>query len=130
VTLYAIPVYISIAVKVSPWIYCALDKLRWSFIWTGSDSAFGGKCLVAWTKVARPMELGGLGTFNLTTLGYTLRLRWEWLQCTELDHMWTVLSSKTGWIVQAMFDVSITIQVSNGGQARFWLDRWLDGRSL
>jgi hypothetical protein len=75
VTVSAIPVHISIAVKVSPWIYCAIDKLHRGFIWTGSDSALGGKCMVAWAKVARPTNLGGLGVLDMTTLGYALRLQ-------------------------------------------------------
>jgi hypothetical protein len=79
VTLSAVPIHISIAVKVSPWIYRAIDKLRRDFIWTGTELASGGKCLVAWAKVKRPIELGGLGIIDLTTLGYVLRLRWEWL---------------------------------------------------
>jgi hypothetical protein len=80
VALPAILVHILIAVKVSPWILRAIDKLCWGFIWTGSDSASGGKCLVAWAKVARPTYLGGLRVLDLTTLGYVLRLQWEWLQ--------------------------------------------------
>jgi hypothetical protein len=130
VTLSAILVHISIAVKVSPWIFRAIDKLRRGFIWTGSDSAVGGKCMVAWTKVARPTELGGLGVLDLTTLGYALRLRWEWLQRTDPDHIWTPLPSKTDRVIQAMFHSSVTVQVGNGIQAKFWSDRWIDGNSL
>jgi hypothetical protein len=29
-----------------------------------------------------------------------------------------------------MFNASVTIQVDNGGQIRFWSDRWLAGCSL
>jgi hypothetical protein len=35
--------------------------------------------------VAWPSELGQLGVLDLATLGYALRLRWEWSQCTEPD---------------------------------------------
>jgi hypothetical protein len=51
--------------------------LRRAFIWTGSDTMQGGKCLVPWQCVTRPVELGGLGMLDLTTLGYALRLQWE-----------------------------------------------------
>jgi hypothetical protein len=51
-----------------------MDKIRCDFIWTGTDTTLGGQCLVAWSKVARPVELGGLGVLDLTTLGYALRL--------------------------------------------------------
>jgi hypothetical protein len=130
VTLFAILVHISIAVKVSPWIYHAIDKLRRGFIWTGFDSASGGKCLVGWAKVAQPTEFGGLRVLDLTMLGYALCLWWEWLKPTELDRMWTTLPSKNDRVIQAMFDVLVTIQVSNDSQARFWSDIWLVGCSL
>jgi hypothetical protein len=44
-------------------------------IWTGPDNALGGQCMVALSKVTRPVELGGLGVQDLTSLGYALRLR-------------------------------------------------------
>jgi hypothetical protein len=59
-TLLAIPVHVSIAVHVDPWIIKMVHKFRRAFIWSGSDSVQGGCCLVAWRKVARPNELGGL----------------------------------------------------------------------
>jgi hypothetical protein len=74
-TLSAIPIHVSIAVTIDPWILRAMDKIRGDFIWTGTDTTLGGQCLVAWSKVARPVELGGLGVLDLTTLGYSLRLR-------------------------------------------------------
>jgi hypothetical protein len=30
-------------------------------IWAGPDNALGGQCMVALSKVTRPVELGGLG---------------------------------------------------------------------
>jgi hypothetical protein len=75
----------------------------------GSGSAPGGKCLVGWAKVAQPTKLGELGVLDLTTLGYALRLWWKWLQHTEPNRMWTVQPSKNDQIIQAMFDVSVTV---------------------
>jgi hypothetical protein len=74
-TLSAIPSHVTMAVKVAPWINKAVDKLRNAFIWTGTDTVQGVKCLVAWSRVTRPSELGGLGVLDLTTLGYALCLR-------------------------------------------------------
>jgi hypothetical protein len=54
VTLPAVPIHICIAVKVALWTLWAIDRIRRGFIWTGSDSATGGKCMVAWSKVTRP----------------------------------------------------------------------------
>jgi hypothetical protein len=42
----------------------------------------GGHCLIAWPKVARPKELGGLGSSDLQSLNWSLRVRWLWLKKT------------------------------------------------
>jgi hypothetical protein len=47
------------------------------------DTVQGGKCLVAWKRVTRSVELDGLRVLNLTTLGYALYSRWEWLARTD-----------------------------------------------
>jgi hypothetical protein len=60
VTLSAIPTHVFIAVANSPWLNKANDKIRRGFICTGSDNAPGGRCLAAWCRVTRPVELGVL----------------------------------------------------------------------
>jgi hypothetical protein len=82
-TLSAIPIHTSLAVTVSPWIYNAIDRVRLSYVWAGTSTASGGKCMVAWARVTRPVELGGLGILDPTTMGYALRLHWEWLARTD-----------------------------------------------
>jgi hypothetical protein len=79
VTLSAIPIHVSKAVEVSPWIYHEIDRLHRAFMWAGSNKVKGGKSKVTWSWVARPLELGGLGILDLTTLGYVLRMSWLWL---------------------------------------------------
>jgi hypothetical protein len=96
----------------------------------GHDSVPGGRCLVAWSKVARPVELGGLGVLDLTTFGYGLRMRWEWLARTEPDRMWACIPNKSERIVCAMFDVSTTVVVGSGTKTLFWENRWVDGLSI
>jgi hypothetical protein len=86
----------------------------------------GGRCLVTWQKVTRPVELGGLGVLDLTTLGYALRLRWEWQAKTSPDKPWTTHAAKPECAVQAM----LTVDIGNGRHALFWHDRWIDGSSL
>lgn len=76
-TLSAMPVYISMAVCLSPWAIERIDKCRRAFLWTGSNAVAGGKCKVAWRLVRIPKELGGLGIVDLRRLGIALRLRWE-----------------------------------------------------
>jgi len=54
----------------------------------------GGHCLLAWPKVTRSLNLGGLGISNLQNLGWALKLRWLWLQKTEPDKAWVFSPSK------------------------------------
>jgi hypothetical protein len=68
VTLSAIPTHISIAVKVHPGALKDIDRLRRTFVWAGSDKVAGGRCLVAWSKITRPSELGGLGVLDHTMI--------------------------------------------------------------
>lgn len=46
-TLSAIPIYISISMKLPPWTLKALEKIMKAFLWDGTDVVNGGKCLVA-----------------------------------------------------------------------------------
>jgi len=62
------------------WVIRAIDKRRRGFLWKGQEQANGGNCLVAWEKVLRPLQYGGLGIHNLETLGWALRIRWLWAQ--------------------------------------------------
>jgi hypothetical protein len=126
VTPSAIPIHISIAVKVQPGALKDIDGLGWA----GSGKVAGGRCLVAWSKITRPSELGDLGVLDLTTMGYALRLRWAWLSRAEPGRVWTTLPSKPEAIVQAMFDASTSVQVGSGTRALYWSDRWLDGEAI
>jgi hypothetical protein len=130
VTLSTIPIHTSIAVAMPRGTYKAIDKLRRAFIWTGTDTVLGGHCLVAWPRVTQPVELGGLGVVDLTTMGYALRLGWEWLARTQPDRIWSPSACKTDCVIQAMFQVSTTVQVGNGAQMLFWTDRWIGDTSI
>jgi hypothetical protein len=70
VTLSAIPIHTSTVVAMPRGTYKAINKLRRFFIWTGTDSALGGHCLVAWSWSTRPVELGRLGAFYLQDRSY------------------------------------------------------------
>jgi hypothetical protein len=70
--------------------------------------------LVTWPRVARTVELGGLGVIDLTTMGYALRLCWEWLARTDHSRLWTTLPNKNEKIVKGMFDALDIVDVGNG----------------
>jgi hypothetical protein len=55
-------------------------KNLWGFLWKGRKEAKEGHCLLAWAKVTRPKELGGLELFDIRKLSWALRARWPWLQ--------------------------------------------------
>jgi hypothetical protein len=90
----------------------------------------GGRCIVAWSKITRPRDLGGLGVLDLATMGYALRLRWAWLSRVEPECISSSLASKPEAIVQAMFHASVTVRDGTGCNTLFWSDRWLDGTDI
>jgi hypothetical protein len=85
---------------------------------------------VAWEKVQRPLEYGGLGIHNLELLGYALRIRWLWAQKTNPDRPWAGLHVPVPTMAKALFDVAVDAIVGNGEEILFWKDRWLDGHTL
>ena len=129
-TLSAIPTHTALAVNLSPWVIKSIDSLRRGFLWQGAQSAKGGHCLLAWPRVCRPPELGGLGILDLQRFGYALRMRWLWLKRTSEARSWHQLPDEKESVVQAMFQASIYIELGDGLSALFWTDRWLQGRSI
>ena len=79
--LTAIPIYLLVAIRVPKWFIRAVDKIRRSFLWKGRKEVNGG-IIVAWEKVMRPLDLGGLGIHNLEIMGWALQMRWLWLEKT------------------------------------------------
>jgi hypothetical protein len=68
-------VYLVMAMDLTSWTIKAIDKIRISFMWRGRKEAMEGHCLVAWNKVTRPKDFGGLGISNLQKMSWALRLR-------------------------------------------------------
>ena len=77
--LAAIPIYLLLAMDVPRWLVKAIDKRRRAFLWKGRKEVHGGHCLLAWTKVSRPKELGGLGIHELEVLSWALRMKCLWI---------------------------------------------------
>lgn len=68
--LSVIPAYLLIAIDVPKWVIKKIGKIRRAFLWKGRKEVNGGSCLVAWEKMTRPLDLGGLGIPNLHILGW------------------------------------------------------------
>jgi hypothetical protein len=111
------------------WEFKKLDKLRRGFLWKGPDEAKGGHCLVRWSKVQRPKQLGGLGILDLEIFGRALRLRWLWYEWTEPDRPWVGTEVPCNEVDKHFFRMSTTVTVGNGAKARFWESAWLEGKA-
>jgi hypothetical protein len=68
-TLSAILIYTSICLGLPAWVHKALTKIIKAFLWAGLDAVKLGKCLVAWDRVQRPTQLGGLGVLDMRRMG-------------------------------------------------------------
>jgi hypothetical protein len=62
-----------------------------------------------------PKGTGGLGVVDLRYLGVALRLRWEWLRCSDPSRSWHTLPSKPDCVVHAFFfQVAVHVGVDIG----------------
>jgi hypothetical protein len=130
VVLTAVPIYLLIAMDLPKWFLKAIDKKRRCFLWKGQEQANGGNCLVAWERVQRPLEYGGLGIHNLEHLGCALRIHWLWAEKTDPSRPWAGLPVQVPRKAQALFNITVDAIVGNGEKIWFWTDRWLDGHTL
>lgn len=85
---------------------------------------------MAWSKVTRPKELGGLGISDLQNLNWALRVRWLWLRKTDSSKPWADLPMQSNDIVQFIFSISMASEVGDRRDTLFWQDRWLLGQRL
>jgi hypothetical protein len=118
------------AVQFPAWAIKAIDKIRRGFLWRGRKEALGGHCLITWIKVCRPKELGGLGISYLKTLGWSLKMRWVWLQKTEPNRPWADFNISVPEQIKAFFAAAVYSEVGDGATTLFWTDRWLHGQSI
>jgi hypothetical protein len=126
----AIPIHQLLVLAPSKKTLRLIVKIERSFLWAGRAAANGGHCHVNWQRVAHPIALGGLGVHDLERTSMALRLRWMWFSQTDDRRAWHGLELQFTDQERALFFVSTTMILGNGHTAKFWDDRWLDGRSV
>ena len=128
--LTGILIYVAMATDLPPWAFKAPDKIRRAFLWRGRKEAKGGHCLIAWPKVCRSRELGGLGIADLKALSIALKARWPWLKRSEPSKPWANLPIQVSREVAGLISVAVITEVGNGSNTLFWEDKWLDGKRI
>jgi hypothetical protein len=123
-------IYAALALDLPVWAIKAIDKLRKGFLWRGRKEFCGGHCLLAWPKVTRPKELGGLGISELKSLCWALRACWPWLQKTDPSRPWADFPTHVCKVVQNLIAATVITKLGDGANTLFWKDRWLDGRCI
>ena len=123
-------IYVVMAIDLPPWALKAIDKIRRSFLWKGRREANGGHCVVAWPKVCRPREPGGLRISDLKPLGIALKARCPWLQRSAPSKPWANLPVQVSKEVAGLISVAVRTEVGSGTNTFFWKDKWLDGQGI
>jgi hypothetical protein len=123
-------VHIMTALDLPKGVLKLIDKLRTGFLWKGQEQARGGNCLVSWARVQQPIQYGGLGVHNLECYGWALRIRWLWMQKTDASKPWAGLPVHVPRRARALFDAAVVSNIGDGNSTRFWVDRWLQGRTV
>ena len=123
----AMPIYLITSIKAPKQLTEDIDKIRRRFLWAGDMELTGGKCKVAWTTVARPVEYGGLSIIDLDRFSRALRLRWLWFSWTNPEWAWHGTELPVDSEDLALFSAATRVTVRNGQKASFWHSSWIDG---
>jgi hypothetical protein len=120
-------IYHAMALDLPKWAIKAINKIRHGFLWKGRKDVLGGHFLVAWGKVTRPKDLGGLGISDLQKLNWSLWVRWFWLENTDPSKSWADLPLQSSSILKSILSTALITEVGDGHNTLFWRDRWLMG---
>jgi hypothetical protein len=85
---------------------------------------------VAWSRVQRPKQLGGLGVMDMERLGIALRSSWLWLRRTDPDRPWAALPVSEDNATTTFSNTSARCVLGDGESLLFWSDPWWQGSSL
>jgi hypothetical protein len=107
-----------------------IDKIRRGFLWRGRKNVMGGHCAVAWGRVCRPRELGGLGIFSITELSCAFKMHWAWLQKSEPGRPWSSMPLHIPKKIREFLQMALYSEIGSGASTLFWGDRWLSGQRI
>lgn len=148
----SLPVFYFSLYKAPLCIIRKLDCLRRRFLWGGSKDD-KGISWVAWDKVTRPKNKGGLGLTDLNDFNTSLLTKWHWRFRNEEGRLWRrcikalhetqcmgkaipcKLMASGNWKTICSVDNSFNAKginindcfhgrIGNGESLRFWLDNW------
>jgi hypothetical protein len=128
--LTAMLVYLVMSTDLPIWAIKAIDKIRRGSIWRGRKESNGGHCLIAWPKVCRSRELGGLGISDLKSLSLALRLRWPWLRNSEPNKPWANSPLQTTKEMDCLLSMAVVTKIVDGANTFFWKDRWVSRKNV
>ncbi|CAK8570652.1 unnamed protein product [Lathyrus sativus] len=104
--------------KMSVTVWKELDRIQNRFLW-GSSTKQPKTVWIAWNKVCRSTDLGGLGIKKMDLFNISLLQKWKWRILTEKADLWLdVLASRHGNIrlaVMGSFEVVPSNLVLIGG---------------
>ncbi|WVZ91806.1 hypothetical protein U9M48_037932 [Paspalum notatum var. saurae] len=80
--------------------------------------------------VTKPVLFGGLGVPDMRLMGMALQARWLCLQRCPDDKACSALPIKVEPVIHELVQASILFVVGDGRSVLFWVDCWLDGKSV
>ncbi|WVZ65394.1 hypothetical protein U9M48_014768 [Paspalum notatum var. saurae] len=145
--LSGLPIHLMTALQLPAGVIKAVDAKRRSFLWTGTDTAKGGQCLVAWENACRAKEDGGLGIKRLDVQNSCLLLKLVHRLFNPGSSSWAHwargridLANFAGEVNGAHWDslrallpayrCLSRVAVGDGSNTNFWLDVWHGDKCL
>jgi hypothetical protein len=104
------------------WVRKEIDWIRWAWLWHGEDTCHGGHFKVAWSRICRPRDLGGLGIVDLDRFGIVLHLKWLWLERVSPNKPWAGMPVPCSAAEKEIVAAATSVVLGDGCTTRFWFD--------
>jgi hypothetical protein len=117
--LAAIPLHQLMVLSLDKKTLKQVNKVLRGFLWAGRADANGGHCHVNWSRVCRPLRLGGLGIPDLARTAISLKVRWIWRMHTDPMRPWRGLDLQFSKVERDVFAAYTSMVVGNGESALF-----------